>query len=149
MSGLRQFAADEEQSRLEIMTAAGSPLHEYLRRGVDAQFVEIIQSNGGQLLKILNPVSLLELMTAGTLLDMPTVKVRDTEDHVFLGTADHSSNGFSNEFSIPKRQLPGLLSGFLSGAPNPRMQSFADTLKCNFLGRLRDQTPFIFQGDNY
>jgi hypothetical protein len=149
MSGLRQFAADEEQSRLEIMTAAGSPLHEYLRRGVDAQFVEIIQSNGGQLLKILNPASFLDRLNESQMCELQSVKAIETQEGLHLGIGIAGSENFSSGLSIPDRQLPGVLSGFLAGTLGPQVPPRAGDRDSISLASLHDQTPFIYQGDNY
>jgi predicted N-acetyltransferase YhbS len=142
LSGLKAFSSGGRTGALEIMTPAGSPLHEYLRRGMDATFTESMQSNGGQLMKVFDVEQLLSKVHAAGAMSC----IRDSESK--LPALAPLSSMRPGDAGLPVsigEHLPGVLSGYLppGGMPTEAVGTGPT------IGRARTQTPFIYQGDNY
>ncbi len=146
LNGVKEFFAIPNPATLEIMTPANSPLHRYVREGLDATFTEIIQGNGGQLLKICDEDQLLS-------------KVRAASARALNHGSHPSQSGFSPQVdaewleggleSFSAERLPGVLSGYHRRVGQETQYSASAGNADVLVDQLSRQTPFIYQGDNY
>lgn len=146
LRGLNLYFSGQAPSTLEIMTPANSPLHEYLRRGSDATFSEIIQSHGGQLLKVCDLDQLLGRVRAA---DKEAGRGEGPQQYRRPGPSPGAELHDWAPSTQAETPLPGLLSGYVRRGMVERHDADGGAHETAFISRSRGQTPFIYQGDNY
>lgn len=147
LNGIAEYSIRTNLPLVQIMTAAGSPLYKYLKLVGDAVFTETIQSNGGQLMKIMDLDRLVTdvISPAGF-----SLSIDACGEQVILALSQSKSQPQCNsEVSFDSAYLPGILSGYLAsttmGAKPTQDQSHLDAV----LGQSCLKPAFVYQGDNY
>jgi predicted N-acetyltransferase YhbS len=149
LSGLKDYATRSRVSHLELMTPQGSPLHEHLKAYGDGIYVERIQRDGGQLLRIRDCELLMRQLQPQLEKEDLVVTARETGSETLMRIGSKSQPDAPDQVAIPNPRLPGLMSGYLQ-APTVVESSLVyklHAIKCFEL--LSGQTPFVYQGDNY
>ncbi len=147
LNGIAEYSIRTNLSLVQIMTAAGSPLYKYLKLKGDAVFTEIIQKNGGQLMKIidLNRVVTDVISPAGFSLSVDSLGQRVT---LALSPPDDELK-CNSEVSFDITYLPGIISGYISSSFMDNTTTVHQSQVNALLRQASHKPPFIYQGDNY
>lgn len=147
LNGIAEHSVQTNLSSVEIMTAAGSPLYTYIKLEGATIFTEIIESNGGQLMKIFDYDRIATKVIAPAGLSL-AIDSHGKQVTLALSPSAGELKG-TPETIFDIAYLPGVLSGYLPchttdgrGTGHP---SQVDTL----LRQAHLKSPFIYQGDNY
>ena len=161
LSAVKGMALGLGRSEFEIKLPWDDYFMTYIRMKHQGMFVQYCQSDGGSLMKFINPASVFQILQpyfADRLkrVAMPDTELSITTESLTVSFSIYKNSLFignkltKNNLNLSSKLLPGLVSGYYSYkqlSPFLTENNLVDNVALSTL--FPTEFPFIYQGDNY